>query len=186
MVASAGKGRQSSQIHTQPPNHHWSLLWAVCYKLFFGPAASEAHSTGVHGLVVMSHTVRLLPVCRSYQPLYIPILRHAGVSGPLVDHPKPWGMRNTGSSSTIYLGHTNVAALLSRAPLDAAFRATLEAEDNLLVGWGGEALKFLASPQLSGCSKAPSVHTSLVLRQAGKPEPCVWPSGSCLTLLFLL
>lgn len=149
----------------------------LCFELFvinfFGPVASEAHSTGVHGLVLMSHTVRLLPVYRSYQPLYIPILRHAGVSGPLVDHTKPWGMRNTGSSLTIYLGHTNVAALLSRAPLDAAFRATLETEDSLLTGWGGEALKFLASPQLSECSKAPSVHTSLVLRQAGKPEPCV-------------
>ena len=90
----------------------------LCFELFvinfFGPVASEAHSTGVHGLVLMSHTVRLLPVYRSYQPLYIPILRHAGVSGPLVDHTKPWGMRNTGSSLTIYLGHTNVAALLSR------------------------------------------------------------------------
>ena len=65
----------------------------------------------------------------------------------------------------IYLGLTDAAALLACVLLEVAHRAILE-PNNLLIGQGGEALKFLDSPQLSGRSKASSVHMGLVLRQA--------------------
>ena len=85
-----------------------------------------------------------------------------GISGPLVDYMKPWEMRNTDSGLMIYLGLTDAAALLACVLLEVAHRAILE-PNNLLIGQGGEALKFLDSPQLSRRSKASSVHMGLRL-----------------------
>ena len=78
--------------------------------------ASETQALGIYGpgllpLVLMSHTIRLLPVHRPHQPLYIPVLRHVGSLGPLIDHAKPWGVKDTASGLMTYGGHTNVAAL---------------------------------------------------------------------------